>query len=61
MRLLLVEDDIALGEGLRDFLETENHNVIWVKSLSQARSILVQTLRSILNPRPCGKIIPLLS
>ena len=39
MRLLLVEDDITLGEGLRDFLESEGHNVNWAKNVAQARSL----------------------
>ncbi len=33
MRLLLLEDDLILGEGLRDFLELEGHVVDWVKCL----------------------------
>jgi two-component system, OmpR family, response regulator len=37
MRLLLLEDDLILGEGLRDFLQTEGHVVDWCQSLSQAR------------------------
>lgn len=37
MRLLLVEDDAILGEGLRDFLANDDHRVTWVKSLSEAR------------------------
>jgi len=42
MRLLLIEDDITLGEGLRDFLESDGHNVIWVKTLAQARAICTE-------------------
>jgi two-component system OmpR family response regulator len=36
VRLLLAEDDITLGEGLRDFLELEGHRVLWVKTLAHA-------------------------
>ena len=39
MRLLLIEDDITLGEGLRDFLESDGHNISCVKTLKQARTI----------------------
>jgi two-component system OmpR family response regulator len=35
MRLLLLEDDTILGEGLRDFLQTEGHIVDWCKRLSE--------------------------
>jgi two-component system OmpR family response regulator len=39
MRLLLLEDDEILGEGLRDFLRAEGHVVDWCRSLcdTQAR------------------------
>ncbi len=33
MRLLLLEDDLILGEGLRDFLQHEGHVVDWVVRL----------------------------
>jgi two-component system, OmpR family, response regulator len=33
MRLLLIEDDATLGEGLRDFLRTEGHGVDWCRNL----------------------------
>lgn len=33
MRLLLLEDDLILGEGLRDFLQHEGHAVDWVVRL----------------------------
>jgi two-component system OmpR family response regulator len=36
MRLLLLEDDDILGEGLRDYLRAEGHGVEWFRSLSQA-------------------------
>lgn len=34
MRLLLIEDDPLLGEGLRDFLRTEGHRVDWCDCLA---------------------------
>ncbi len=40
MRLLLVEDDDLLGEGLRDFLRMEGHRVDWARSLSAAAGYL---------------------
>lgn len=40
MRLLLLEDDPLLGEGLRDFLRAEGHVVDWCTSLSAARAAL---------------------
>lgn len=36
MRLLLLEDDLILGEGLRDFLQLEGHRVDWAKRLAEA-------------------------
>ncbi len=36
MRLLLIEDDQILGEGLRDYLRSEGHVVDWCTRLSQA-------------------------
>lgn len=35
MRLLLLEDDALLGEGLRDWLVAEGHVVDWCRSLSE--------------------------
>ena len=40
MRLLLLEDDPLLGEGLRDFLAAEGHVVDWCRSLASARAAL---------------------
>lgn len=34
MRLLLIEDDDLLGEGLRDFLRVEGNSVEWVRHLA---------------------------
>ncbi|MBI5719444.1 MAG: response regulator transcription factor [Burkholderiales bacterium] len=39
MRLLLLEDDALLGEGLRDFLRAEGHVVEWCTSLSAAQAL----------------------
>ena len=36
MRLLLIEDDELLGDGLRDFLRADGHSVDWARSLAQA-------------------------
>ena len=38
MRLLLIEDDDILGEGLRDFLRSEGHAVDWLRCLADAAS-----------------------
>jgi len=40
MRLLLLEDDPILGEGLRDFLAAEGHVVDWCRHLGAARAAL---------------------
>lgn len=37
MRLLLLEDDLDLGEGLRDFLQADGHRVDWFKDLRTLR------------------------
>ena len=39
MRLLLLEDDPLLGEGLRDYLRTEGHVVDWCRSIAEAGRI----------------------
>jgi two-component system, OmpR family, response regulator len=39
MRLLLLEDDALLGEGLRDWLAGEGHGVDWCRSLAEARGM----------------------
>lgn len=39
MRLLLLEDDITLGEGLRDFLRSEAHMVEWITSIAETRGL----------------------
>jgi two-component system OmpR family response regulator len=40
MRLLLIEDDDILGEGLRDFLRAEGHVVDWCRGLGAASAVL---------------------
>ena len=35
MRLLLIEDDEILGEGLRDYLSADGHRVDWCRSLRE--------------------------
>lgn len=39
MRLLLLEDDAILGEGLRDYLRAEGHVVDWIASLRDLRAV----------------------
>ena len=39
MRLLLLEDDDILGEGLSAFLRAEGHVVDWCRRLSEARAL----------------------
>jgi len=40
VRLLLLEDDPTLGEGLRDFLQHDGHRVDWCTTLAQARALV---------------------
>ncbi len=39
MRLLLLEDDMTLGEGLRDFLRAEGHRVDWCERVADTRAL----------------------
>jgi two-component system, OmpR family, response regulator len=39
MRLLLIEDDPTLGEGLRDFLRAEGHRVDWCATLAATEAL----------------------
>ena len=39
MKLLLLEDDPILGEGLRDFLQTDGHVVDWCERLCEAQRL----------------------
>jgi two-component system OmpR family response regulator len=40
MRLLLLEDDSTLGEGLRDFLQSDGYVVDWCTSIGHAKSLV---------------------
>ncbi len=47
--VLLVEDDLASGEALKVFLEEELQvRVLWVRSASEAESIIAQSSESFL-------------
>jgi two-component system OmpR family response regulator len=39
MRLLLIEDDDVLGEGLRDYLRAEGHVVDWCRRLAETDAL----------------------
>jgi two-component system OmpR family response regulator len=39
MRLLLIEDDTTLGEGLRDYLRSDGHRVDWCTRLAELRAL----------------------
>lgn len=39
MRLLLVEDDDLLGEGVRDFLAADGHRVQWCRTLRETQAV----------------------
>jgi two-component system OmpR family response regulator len=39
MRLLLIEDDPLLGEGLRDFLRADGHRVDWCECLAATEAL----------------------
>ncbi len=42
MRLLLLEDDELLGDGLREFLRGEGHVVDWCRTLADARGLAAE-------------------
>jgi two-component system OmpR family response regulator len=48
MRLLLVEDDEILGEGLRDYLRAEGHVVDWFTKLADARTVISEPYDALL-------------
>lgn len=48
MRLLLLEDDAILGEGLRDYLRSEGHVVDWVVRLLDARTLVSEPYDALL-------------
>jgi two-component system OmpR family response regulator len=48
MRLLLLEDDAILGEGLRDFLRAEGHVVDWCQRLAEADALRTEPFDALL-------------
>ena len=48
MRLLLIEDDDILGEGLRDFLRAEGHSVDWCRRLADTQALRGETYHALL-------------
>jgi len=48
MYLLLLEDDDVLGEGLRDFLRADGHQVDWCVKLAQAQPLQQQPYDALL-------------
>jgi two-component system OmpR family response regulator len=48
MRLLLLEDDTLLGEGLRDFLRADGHVVDWCQRLSEATMLQAEPYDALL-------------
>lgn len=48
MRLLLLEDDRILGDGLAAFLRSEGYGVDWVQRLSDARALVKQDYDALL-------------
>ncbi len=48
MRLLLLEDDLVLGEGLRDFLLADGHVVDWCQRLGEATALRGETYDALL-------------
>ncbi|MBL0421676.1 response regulator transcription factor [Ramlibacter sp. AW1] len=48
MRLLLLEDDDILGEGLRDFLRSEGHRVDWCCDLAHTQALRDEPLDALL-------------
>jgi two-component system OmpR family response regulator len=48
MRLLLLEDDPLLGEGLRDFLRADGHVVDWCQRLAEATALQTEPYDALL-------------
>ena len=48
MRLLLLEDDTILGEGLRDYLQADGHVVDWCQRLGQAIALEAEPFDALL-------------
>ncbi len=45
---MLLEDDVLLGEGLRDYLRAEGHVVDWCQSLAEADALRTEPLDALL-------------
>ena len=50
MRLLLIEDDELLGEGLRDYLRADGHRVDWAHRLADTDAWRGEPFRSAIAP-----------
>ena len=48
MRLLLLDDDAILGEGLRDYLRNEGHVVEWFTRLSAVQGMVGEPFDALL-------------
>jgi two-component system OmpR family response regulator len=48
MRLMLLEDDALLGEGLRDYLRSEGHVVEWFTRLRDAQAVVGEPFDALL-------------
>lgn len=48
MRLLLVEDDLTLGDAVREFLRSQGHVVDWVTTVADARAAFEEKFDAIL-------------
>ncbi|MBC7726347.1 MAG: response regulator transcription factor [Microbacteriaceae bacterium] len=48
MRLLLLEDDTLLGDGLRDFLQGDGHVVDWCRSLRETQGLQAEPFDALL-------------
>lgn len=63
MRLLLIEDDMALGEGIHQALAREGYTVDWIRDGSSAlHSLLSETfdlavLGNMETPRLCVRVL----
>ena len=48
MRLLLLEDDTLLGDGLRDYLQGDGHVVDWCRSLRETQGLQAEPFDALL-------------
>lgn len=48
MRLLLVEDDLTLGDAVREFLRSQGHVVDWVTTVADARAAFEEKFDAVL-------------